>query len=126
MGESSVFPLWGMLGTVVALLALAGNMTADEVPVDQFFGALTTTAFGIVCAILFKSLDSVVSVKVNATHWAFPTKKSSKSGYFPRYKQNRSRNLKLRERFHHPPIRGWSKANSASLIAKISYSPRRM
>lgn len=65
---TSVFPLWGMLGTVVALLALAGNMTADEVPVDQFFGALTTTAFGIVCAILFKSLDSVVSVKVNANN----------------------------------------------------------
>ena len=65
---TSVFPLWGMLGTVVALLALAGKMTGDEVPVDQFFGALTTTAAGIVFAIIFKSLDSVVSVKVDANN----------------------------------------------------------
>ncbi|MBR7039085.1 MAG: MotA/TolQ/ExbB proton channel family protein [Oscillospiraceae bacterium] len=63
---TSILPLLGMLGTVIALIGMSGNMDAAEVPVDQFFSALYTTAAGIVFAVANKMLDSVVSVKVAA------------------------------------------------------------
>lgn len=65
---TSVLPLWGMFGTVMSLLGLAGNMDADAIPVDKFFAALYTTALGIVFAIFYKALDAVVSVKVDANN----------------------------------------------------------
>jgi biopolymer transport protein ExbB/TolQ len=61
---TSVFPLWGMLGTVISLIALAGKMAEESLAVDRFFTALYTTLLGIVFAIAFKAADAVVSVKV--------------------------------------------------------------
>ena len=53
----SVFPLWGMFGTVISLLSL--NMGGDLSAVQEnFFTALTSTAWGIIFAILFKVLNA--------------------------------------------------------------------
>lgn len=51
----TIFPLLGMLGTVMALLELdmAGDMERLK---NNFFQALDTTEMGIVCAIIFKSV----------------------------------------------------------------------
>ncbi len=54
----SVFPLLGMLGTVSALLNLdlsAGDMANIR---NNFFMALTSTAWGIIFAVLFKLLHA--------------------------------------------------------------------
>ena len=65
---TSVLPLWGMLGTVVSLIALAGNMGEQAIAVDRFFTALYTTGLGIFFAIVYKALDAVISVKVAANN----------------------------------------------------------
>ena len=53
----SIFPLWGMFGTVKALVALdlSGELTAVR---EHFFEALTSTAWGIIFAIIFKILHA--------------------------------------------------------------------
>ena len=57
-----------MLGTVISLIALAGHMGEESLAVDRFFTALYTTALGIFFAIVYKALDSVISVKVAANN----------------------------------------------------------
>ena len=53
----SIFPLWGMFGTVKALIGL--DLTGDLVSVrEHFFEALTSTAWGIIFAIVFKILHA--------------------------------------------------------------------
>lgn len=57
----SLFPLLGMLGTVASLLTLdlsTGNMAGVR---NNFFNALTSTAWGIVFSIIFKVLNACVS-----------------------------------------------------------------
>lgn len=57
----SIFPLLGMLGTVNALLGLSLS-TEDMLNVkSNFFDALTSTAWGIIFAILFKLVNALVS-----------------------------------------------------------------
>ena len=54
----SIFPLLGMFGTVTALLGLdlsVGDMTNIK---NNFFSALTSTAWGIVFSIIFKLLHA--------------------------------------------------------------------
>ncbi|MBQ5331617.1 MAG: MotA/TolQ/ExbB proton channel family protein [Oscillospiraceae bacterium] len=64
-GFTSSFPLLGMLGTVRSLIGAAQTMTGGEVAVEEFFGALTSTAWGIIFGIIFKSVvDSFLSAKV--------------------------------------------------------------
>lgn len=65
---TSALPLWGMFGTVMSLIGLAGRMEGAEIPVDQFFTALYTTALGILFGIGGKVADSFVSVKVTANN----------------------------------------------------------
>lgn len=62
----SIFPLLGMLGTVVSLLAFSGELEAGNLEVVQhnFFGALGTTCAGLVAAIIFKGLNSGLSAQV--------------------------------------------------------------
>lgn len=58
---TGIFPLLGILGTVVSLLGLvsdAGNITGN------FYGALTSTFWGLIFAIIFKFLDGVTSAKI--------------------------------------------------------------
>lgn len=59
----SIFPLWGMFGTVSALLRLDLSGELSQVQ-GNFFEALTSTAWGILFAIGFKVLNaSFVSYK---------------------------------------------------------------
>ena len=53
----SIFPLWGMFGTVKALVALDLSGALDAVR-EHFFEALTSTAWGIIFAIAFKILNA--------------------------------------------------------------------
>lgn len=55
----SIFPLLGMLGTVVGLLGL--DMSGAEAisnAKDSFFTALTSTFWGIICAVIFKGFNA--------------------------------------------------------------------
>lgn len=65
---TTALPLWGMFGTVMSLIGLAGNLDGTEMPVDQFFTALYTTALGIIFGIAGKVADSFLSVKVAANN----------------------------------------------------------
>ena len=65
----SVFPLLGMLGTVKSLIEVAGKISSETPVMDEFFGALTSTAWGIIFAMIFKAgFDSRVSPKVAAAN----------------------------------------------------------
>ena len=58
---TGIFPLLGILGTVTSLLGLV----ADSSDVTgNFYGALTSTFWGLVFAIVFKFLDGIVSAKI--------------------------------------------------------------
>ena len=55
----SIFPLLGMLGTVVSLLTL--DMSEDTIGMQEnFFSALTSTEYGIVFSIFFKVVNSFI------------------------------------------------------------------
>lgn len=58
---TGIFPLLGILGTVVSLLSLVEDMADVQ---GNFYGALTSTFWGLVFAIVFKLLDGVVSAKI--------------------------------------------------------------
>lgn len=56
------FPMLGMLGTILALLSML-NLATDQI-VLQFTSALTSTFWGLVCALVFKGFDAVLRTKV--------------------------------------------------------------
>lgn len=59
----SIFPLLGMIGTVLALLSL--DLSADNGSItSNFFGALTSTFWGAVFGTVFKIADSAVSTRI--------------------------------------------------------------
>ncbi len=58
---TGIFPLLGILGTVSSLLTLVKDMTDVE---GSFYGALTSTFWGLVFAISFKLLDGFISAKI--------------------------------------------------------------
>ena len=58
----TIFPLLGMLGTVKSLLVL--NFTDENAILNarsSFFDALTSTAWGIIFAIVFKVINAVIA-----------------------------------------------------------------
>ena len=60
----SIFPLLGMLGTVFGLLGLDltnGDMSNIR---DNFFIALTSTAWGIIFSVFFKIFDAILNEDV--------------------------------------------------------------
>lgn len=59
---TTMFPLLGMLGTVVALIPMVNSIGTGDV--SNFFSALTSTAWGIIMALVFKTLDATVSYKI--------------------------------------------------------------
>ena len=75
---TAIFPLLGMLGTVKSLIGVASNIAGTEI--DQFFGALTSTAWGIIFAVIFKLLDSFISVKVTTNNKEVDTLLERNSG----------------------------------------------
>lgn len=52
-----IFPLLGTLGTVIGLLGVADSIANIQ---DKFFLALTSTFWGLLFAITFKALDSLL------------------------------------------------------------------
>lgn len=59
----SFFPLLGMLGTVVALLKLDLTEANDSVK-NNFFDALTSTAWGIVFSLGFKGANAFIETEI--------------------------------------------------------------
>lgn len=58
---TGIFPLLGILGTVTSLL----NLVADTSDITgNFYGALTSTFWGLVFAVIFKFLDGIISAKI--------------------------------------------------------------
>ncbi len=55
---TGIFPLLGILGTVVSLLGLVSDM---ENVTGNFYGALTSTFWGLIFAIVFKFLDGMIA-----------------------------------------------------------------
>ena len=59
---SAVFPLFGILGTVIALIGMQGNLGGMD---DGFLMALTSTFWGLVFSIVFKFLQTIVENKLD-------------------------------------------------------------
>jgi len=60
---TTIFPLLGMLGTVISLIPMVDNIGTIET--GLFFGALTSTFWGIICAISGKVEDAFISPIIN-------------------------------------------------------------
>ena len=60
---TAIFPLLGILGTVIALLSMTGDLAAME---TNFLAALTSTFWGLIASIIFKFLDSFISYKAES------------------------------------------------------------
>ncbi len=59
---SAIFPLLGILGTVIALIGMQGSgMTAD----NSFLLALTSTFWGLIFSIVFKSMQTLIEAKLD-------------------------------------------------------------
>ena len=58
---TGIFPLLGILGTVVSLLGLVQDI---ENVTTNFYGALTSTFWGLIFAIVFKFLDGMIAPKI--------------------------------------------------------------
>lgn len=59
---TGIFPLLGILGTVISLLGMVGS--SSDVT-GSFFAALTSTFWGLIFAIIFKFLDGFISPKLD-------------------------------------------------------------
>lgn len=58
---TAIFPLMGILGTVLSLITIAQDMTNIQA---NFFAALTSTFWGLIFAIIYKMLDGVLASKI--------------------------------------------------------------
>ncbi len=58
---TAIFPLLGILGTVLSLLPMVADMANMQ---QNFFAALTSTFWGLVFAIAFKVLDGFLSARM--------------------------------------------------------------
>lgn len=58
---TSIFPLLGILGTVLSLLPMVSDLSDMQ---TNFFAALTSTFWGLVFAILFKFLDGFLASRM--------------------------------------------------------------
>lgn len=59
---TTMFPLMGMLGTVISLIPMVNSMGTEST--GLFFSALTSTFWGIVAALIFRLSDASVSYKI--------------------------------------------------------------
>ena len=58
---TSIFPLLGILGTVISLMPMVADMADMS---QNFFAALTSTFWGLVFAIIFKLLDGFLVSRI--------------------------------------------------------------
>lgn len=61
VNTTGIFPLLGILGTVISLIPLVADMSNLQ---SNFFAALTSTFWGLVFAIAFKFLDGFFAPRV--------------------------------------------------------------
>lgn len=78
---TAMFPLFGMLGTVWALIQMVSKSGVSDY--SNFFSALTSTFWGIVAALVCKLFDSFVSYKIednekHMEHLIFSNEKNDK------------------------------------------------
>ena len=59
LNMTAIFPLMGLLGTVISLIPMVGSLDTN-----LFFVALTSTFWGIVFAIIFKLCNGYLQAKV--------------------------------------------------------------
>ncbi len=65
---SAVFPLLGILGTVIALIGMQSDMAGTD---ENFLLALTSTFWGLVFSIIFKALQTLIEARLDiGTHEA--------------------------------------------------------
>lgn len=58
---TAVFPLMGILGTVLSLITITEDLTNVT---SNFFAALTSTFWGLVFSITYKMLDGILASKI--------------------------------------------------------------
>jgi chemotaxis protein MotA len=77
---TTIFPLLGMLGTVISLLNMTDLIGTEAT--GAFLGALTSTFWGIVAAIICKIMDTRISYKIedNEKHMDYLFNPSKKQG----------------------------------------------
>ncbi len=61
---TAVFPLMGILGTVISLLPMVNQLGDVNAQTGLFFSALTSTFWGIVFAILFKAFNGFLEAEL--------------------------------------------------------------
>jgi len=59
---TTIFPLMGMLGTVISLIPMVGAMGSQAT--GYFFTALTSTFWGIIFAIIFKGFNGYIAAQI--------------------------------------------------------------
>ncbi len=59
---TAIFPLMGLLGTVVSLLPMVEEI--GEVATGLFFSALTSTMWGIIFAVIFKAMNGCIYSRI--------------------------------------------------------------
>ena len=74
---TGIFPLLGILGTVISLLGMVNDMSNVQ---GNFYGALTSTFWGLIFAILFKFLDGVISPEIESNEKSVRLYLESNSG----------------------------------------------
>jgi len=62
---TGIFPLLGILGTVIALIPMVQDMANMQ---TNFFVALTSTLWGLVFAIFFKVLDAMLAPRIERNY----------------------------------------------------------
>jgi len=60
---TTMFPLGGMFGTVISLIPMVNSIGAEDT--QLFFGALTSTFWGILFALICKIMDTRISYKID-------------------------------------------------------------
>lgn len=58
---TGIFPLLGILGTIISLLNMVSSFNDVQ---GNFYGALTSTFWGLVFAIIYKFLDGIISARI--------------------------------------------------------------
>lgn len=62
---TTLFPLMGILGTVISLIPMVNEMSSSIAQSNLFFSALTSTFWGIVFAIIFKAINGFVQSELD-------------------------------------------------------------
>lgn len=78
----AIFPLMGLLGTVISLIPMVGEMDTD-----LFFMALTSTFWGIVFAIVFKVFNGFLQARVEENNELVQTYLLRKDAFMERRAQ---------------------------------------